>query len=137
MKRQLAQMQYSEGMELPSEKPNPGKTRREFQVPFTKVPELGMELARLTRDLKVQETVFTLLTQQHEQARIAEARDTPTVKVLDMAVLAERKSRPKTVVNMAIAGTLSLFVAVFLAFCLEYLERNRGENNKDTVGGSS
>jgi len=94
-------------------------------VPFPKVPELGTELARLVRDVKVQETVYTLLTQQYEQAKIAEARDTPVVQVLDKAVPAERKSRPRPFLNTAIAGTLSLFVAIFLAFFLEYLERMR------------
>jgi tyrosine-protein kinase Etk/Wzc len=125
LKRHLAQMQYGAGMELPPESPNPGQPRREFQVPFTKVPELGMELIRLTREVKVQETVYSLLTAQFEQAKINEARDTPTVQFLDKALPAERKSKPTTRVNMAIAGALSLFVGIFLAFFLEYVERMR------------
>jgi tyrosine-protein kinase Etk/Wzc len=125
MKRQLAQMQYGRGMDLPPESSNPGESRRELQVPFTRVPEVGMELVRLMREVKIQETVFTLLTAQFEQAKINEARDTPTVQVLDKAVPAERKSKPKTVLNMAIAGALSLFVGIFLAFFLEYVERIR------------
>jgi uncharacterized protein involved in exopolysaccharide biosynthesis len=125
LKRQLAQMQYGRGMDFPPESANPGQPRREFQIPFTKVPELGMELVRLTREVKVQETVSNLLTAQFEQAKIAEARDTPTVQVLDKAVPAERKSKPKTTLNMAIAGALSLFVAIFLAFFLEYVTRIR------------
>jgi len=52
-----------------------------------------------------------------------EARDTPTVQVLDKAAPAERKSKPKTTLNMAIAGALSLFVGIFLAFFLEDVER--------------
>jgi tyrosine-protein kinase Etk/Wzc len=125
MKRQLAQMQYSQGLDLPAESNNPGQPRKEFQIPFTKVPELERDLIRLTRDVKVQETVFTLLTQQFEQAKIAEARDTPTVQVLDYAVPAEFKSKPSTRWNMEIAGALSLIVGLFLAFFLEYLERIR------------
>ena len=49
----------------------------DFTVPFPKVPEVGLELARLTRDVKVQETLVSLLTQQLEQAKIAEAKDMP------------------------------------------------------------
>ena len=126
MKRQLGQMQYSQGLDLPAESKNPGgEPRKEFQIPFTKVPELERDLVRLTRDVKVQETVFTLLTQQFEQAKIAEARDTPNVQVLDFAVPAEFKSKPSIRENMAMAGGLSLFVGLFLAFFLEYLERIR------------
>ena len=127
MKRQLGQMEYGAGMEVPFGEGNPSGSRRAIQVPFTKMPELGTELVRLIRDVKVQETVYTLLTQQFEQAKIMEARDTPVVQVLDRAVPAERKSRPSTILNMAIAGTLSLFVAIFLAFFLEYLARMRAQ----------
>ncbi len=125
MKRQLGQMQYSQGLDLPPESPNPGQSRREYYVPFTKMPGLERDLVRLTRDLKVQETVFTLLTQQFEQAKIAEARDTPIVQVLDRAVPAEFKSRPSTRTNAAIAGFISLTVGVLLAFFLEYVGRVR------------
>ncbi len=125
MKRQLAQMQYGEGMDLPPESKNPGQARREFQVPFTRVPGLSMELIRLTRDVKVQETVYSLLTAQFEQAKINEARDTPTVQLLDKAVPAERKSKPAVKLNMAIAGALSLFLGIFVTFFLEYVERVR------------
>ena len=127
LKRQLAQMQYGGAMDLPSETRNPNEFRRDFHVPFTKLPEMEMELVRLTRELKIQETVFTLLTQQHEQAKIAEARDTPVVQVLDKAVPAERKSKPNVKLNMAIAGAMSLFVGIFLAFLLEYVGRVRRE----------
>ncbi len=123
MKRQLAQMQYSQGVELPAESANPGEPRRDFYVPFTKVPELERDLVRLVREVKIQETMFNILTQQFEQAKIAEARDTPMVQFLDKAVPAERKSRPKTILNMIIAGTLGLFAGIFLAFLLEYLGR--------------
>ncbi len=92
-------------------------------IPSSQTPVLGLELTRLTRDLKVQETVFGLLTQQYEQAKISEARDTPSVQVLDTAVPSGRKCKPKIRVNMMIAGTLSLFMGVFLAFFLEYLKR--------------
>jgi uncharacterized protein involved in exopolysaccharide biosynthesis len=87
------------------------------------VPGLALEYGRLMRELKVQETLYTLLTSQNEQAKIAEARDTPTVQVLDPAIPAEKKSKPSIRLNMMIAGVLALFLGIFLAFFLEYLER--------------
>ena len=72
------------------------------------VPELALQFARLFRQVKVQETLFTLLTSQHEQAKIAEARDTPTVQVLDQAVPADKRIRPRLLLNVAVAGVLAL-----------------------------
>jgi len=95
LKRQLAQAQFGEGLDLPSVTNNPGHPQKEIHLPTAKFPKVGLEFARLTRDLKVQEVVYTLLTQQLEQAKIAEAKDTPVVQVLDRAVPAIRKSKPK------------------------------------------
>lgn len=132
MKKQYAQMQYGKGWDLPSEAANPGEPRKEFYVPFEKVPEVGLELARLVREVKTQEAVFTILTQQLEQAKIQEARDVPMVQVLDRAVPAERKSKPKIKFNMALAGAVSLFMGIFLAFFLEYIQglRQRAPLNR-------
>ena len=54
-----------------------------------------------------------------------------TIEVVDRAVPAERKSRPKIKLNMALAGVTSLFAGVFLAFFLEYLEKSRAAQPKD------
>jgi uncharacterized protein involved in exopolysaccharide biosynthesis len=78
------------------------------------------------RDVKVQETLVTLLTQQVEQARLAEARDLPVVQVLDRAVVPQRHVKPRLRLNLALAGVTSLFAGVFLAFFMEYVARLRG-----------
>jgi uncharacterized protein involved in exopolysaccharide biosynthesis len=48
-----------------------------------------------------------------------------TVQVIDRAVPAERKSRPKIGLNMMLAGITSLFIGVFIAFFLEYLAKQK------------
>ncbi len=119
MKRQLAQMQYGDdGAPQPR-----GRDRRDIYVPVARVPEIGLELARLTRDVKVQETLVTLLTQQFEQLRLTEARDLPIVQVLDRAVPAERHSKPRFRTNLARGGATGLLLGILLAFPIEYLRK--------------
>lgn len=55
----------------------------EFLIPLLALPAMAQEYADLVRTLKVQETVFRLLNELYYQARIEEARDIPTVQVLD------------------------------------------------------
>ena len=117
LNRQLAKMQYGDDVSRSTANAN---ERRDFTVPFARVPEVGLELARLTREVKVQETLVTLLTQQAEQARIGEARDLPTVQVLDRAVAAERPSRPRLALNLTIGGAVGALVGILLAFSAEY-----------------
>jgi len=125
MRTQLGKMQYGAGLELPMDSGSVGGTRREIFVPAVRIPQVGLDLARLTREMKTQETVFTLLTSQLAQVKIAEARDTPTVQVLDRAVIPDRKSKLAIKRNVALAGALSTFVGIFGAFFLEYLENAR------------
>jgi uncharacterized protein involved in exopolysaccharide biosynthesis len=117
MNRQLAQLQYGE-----SSGTAPNRARRDFAVPFAKVPELGLELARLTRDVKIQETLVTLLTQQLEQVRIAEAKDFPVAQVLDRAIAAERHARPRLSVSLAVAAITGLLVGILAALIVEYAQ---------------
>jgi len=92
---------------------------------ITSVPALALAYGRMTRDLKVQETLYALLVSQYEQAKLTEARDTPTVQVLDPAIPAERKSRPKISLNVLIAGMMSLLIGVFWAFVREAMDRRK------------
>lgn len=58
------------------------------------LPLLGVRWEDLYRQTKIEETVYELLTQQYELAKIEEAKEIPTVKILDAADVAEKKSTP-------------------------------------------
>lgn len=72
-----------------------GKNISDILPGFKSVPDLGFEYARLFREIEIQNEIFIFLTQQYEEAKIQEAKDTPTVQVLDPAYPPERKSRPR------------------------------------------
>jgi len=108
-----------------------GSEAENYQVPLTEVPAIGLELARLTRELKIQEAIFEMLTQQYEQAKIQEAKDTPTVQVLDWAVSPEKRSRPKRKIIVLVAGFLSLFASTMYIFSREYLEKLHRTGGED------
>ncbi len=61
------------------------------------LPVLGREYMELYRRAKVDEAVFTLLTESYEMAKVEEAKDTPTVKVLDAPRFPERPDWPPRV----------------------------------------
>jgi capsule polysaccharide export protein KpsE/RkpR len=82
----------------------------ELSPPIRKLPLLGVRWMDLYRETKVQETVYELLTQQYEMAKIQEAKEIPTVKVLDVAGVPEKKASPPRLVIM-IVGTMFCFSA--------------------------
>jgi uncharacterized protein involved in exopolysaccharide biosynthesis len=58
------------------------------------LPLLGAKYSDYYRRAKIQETVFELLTTQYELAKVQEAKETPSVKVLDPGRVPDRKSFP-------------------------------------------
>jgi capsule polysaccharide export protein KpsE/RkpR len=60
-----------------------------------RVPELRFELEQLMREQKIEETVFGLMTQRYEMAKVDEARDTSTFQILDHPTLPTYRSRPR------------------------------------------
>lgn len=76
------------------------------------LPELGLELARLVRDVKIQEQVFALLSAQYEEARLTEARDVTTVEVLDPAAPPDRRFWPRRGLLTALGFAISAFGAL-------------------------
>jgi len=76
-----------------------------------KLPLLGVRYADLYRQTKIQEAVFETLTQQSELAKVAEARETPSVKVLDVATVPERASYPPRLLIASLGTLLSGVVA--------------------------
>lgn len=80
------------------------------------LPLLGVTWADLYRNSKIQETVFEVLTQQYELAKVDEAKETPSIKVLDAPIVPERKSFPPRGLITLFFGFLFLGVAVIGLF---------------------
>lgn len=94
-----------------------------------RLPSLGMETARLLRDLKAHEQTFAFLTAQYEDARIEEARDVMSIEVLDPATPPRKPSFPRK--RFFVLGGLTIGILGSLAWALSNPggERPRGAPN--------
>lgn len=91
-----------------------------FAVSFAHLPAVGAEFARRYRDYRIQEETYLMLYQQYEYAKVLEARDAPTLTVLDYAVPPQRHSYPRRSLFTIAAFMFSLVLGVTLSFILEY-----------------
>jgi len=87
------------------------ETGGDFGVSIAKLPALGVGYYDLYRRVKIQETVFEILTKQYELAKIEEAKELPTIKVLDEATVPETRSSPKRTIITLLGGTLAAMLA--------------------------
>ena len=82
----------------------------ELYPPLRQLPRLAVPYADLYRQVRVQETVYELLTQQYEMARIEEAKDVPVVSVIDPPGIAEKKSFPPRLLLIFILTAISFVI---------------------------
>jgi capsule polysaccharide export protein KpsE/RkpR len=122
LQRQLHQL----GGDIPGSAADSAASSAQEDFPsIRKLPQLAVKWTDLYRQTKIQETVFELLTQQYELAKIEEAKEIPVVKVLDVADLPERKSFPPR----TLIGLLGMLMSL-LAGCAWILSK-REWNSKD------
>ena len=65
-----------------------------MSVNLNSIPKIEQELKNLMREQVKQETLYALLAQQYEQAKIQEASDEIGITVLDPAIPAVTRSKP-------------------------------------------
>lgn len=81
-----------------------------------KLPLLGVAFADLYRRTKIQEAVFEILTKQYELAKVEEAKEVPSVRVLDTPEIPEKKSFPPRLL-ITLLGPFAAF-AIGIAWVL-------------------
>jgi uncharacterized protein involved in exopolysaccharide biosynthesis len=111
MKRELAK----------SEGAGPSRTARTAAEGSSGIDNLG-----LLRDVKYYETMYGLLAQQYESAKIDEAKDSAIIQVMDKAIEPDRKAGPSYGLIISISAVGALLLAIICAFIIEALERSRG-----------
>lgn len=103
----------------------------DLMVPTGKIPEIGVEYIRSLRNVKYQETIFELLAKQYELAKFDEAKESSNIQVLDEAVVAQKKSKPRKLIIILLGffggGMLALFVALMRD---AYQKSTRDEESK-------
>ena len=103
-----------------------GADGHDVDLPFDRVPEVAREMAGYLRDVKTLEQVILYLSQQYYQDRVQEARDTPTVQVLDAAVPAIQRTAPKRASWMLMTVLFSTLLAVLYAMLVTWLRARGG-----------
>jgi capsule polysaccharide export protein KpsE/RkpR len=93
-----------------------------------KLPLLGVPYADLYRRMRVEETVFETLTQQYELAKVQEAKEFPSIKVLDSAELPERKVFPPRTLIVLLGAIFSLALGMTWVLATESWENTDAQD---------
>ncbi|MFQ5881502.1 MAG: GumC family protein [Candidatus Methylomirabilales bacterium] len=117
-----AKVDYVEGLVKEKEKDIEGLERY--------IAEKELQKERLEREVSTLKGLFNTLSKKVEEARIAEAEKTSDVKFIASAVEPRVPVGPKKKMNVLLAGTFGLMFSLFLAFFVEFIEKERVEEKK-------
>jgi len=106
-----------------------------------RLKEIEQELSKienlLSREAKIKEMLYELLTREYEIAKIEEAKSMPTIQILDRAIASEKRCKPKRMRMIILSATIALFAAVFAAFAREYFAKVNAPANEGSVDNKS
>jgi len=85
-------------------------------MPTNRMPQVGTDYLRRMRELKFNEALYEILLKQFEVATV--------IQVIEQAVQPEKKFKPKRTQMVLIAFVVGLFISIFGAFFLEFIERS-------------
>ena len=88
-----------------------------YVLSLESIPDKAYEYANLKMNLELQEKIFSFIYPQYEQAKIEEIKDLPTIEIIDKAVPAGLRSKPKRARFCIVA----FFMAIILSSILVYI----------------
>ncbi|RLC48215.1 MAG: hypothetical protein DRH57_02570 [Candidatus Cloacimonadota bacterium] len=93
------------------------------------IPDLSLKYAYLKLNYQIKQNLYEFLYPQYESAKIEEIKDLPTIEVIDKAIPAGLRSRPKRAKLCIISFMLSLFLSSLYVYTNEMLKTS-GRNKK-------
>jgi uncharacterized protein involved in exopolysaccharide biosynthesis len=90
-------------------------------------PLMQLELSRLQREVDIKSSLYLIMAQQNETAKVEAAKDIPVVQVLDPGAVPIDKSSPKRSIILAGAAIGSLLFSFLLSLWLD-ISIKRGFN---------
>ena len=96
-------------------------------------PSLELDLARLNRDVQIQNQVYVTLKQQLELAKIEEVQEKSVMQVLDYPELPLGSSNFNLRMNLIVSGIIGLLVGIIIAITRSYLNSNDVNERKKSA----
>lgn len=95
----------------------------EFYIPLNSIPGLNFDESKLLLKVTAKTGVVTLLTTQLEQTKLDEAKDIPTINVLEWAYPSGIPVKPRIKLNVALSIFAGLFIGLFIIILMAFMQR--------------
>jgi tyrosine-protein kinase Etk/Wzc len=112
-------------MEIVSENSKP-----RYLLTISDIPDLTLQNSQILLDLRIQQKVYEYLYPQYESAKIDELRDLPTIEIIDKAIPAGKRSRPRRAFICVFAFLMALIISSCYVILIEVIKEFLNSDHK-------
>ncbi len=109
------------------EKGNPDELPKYF-IDLNKISETSRKYYSIKLKLQIQNKIYEMLYPQYELSKLQEIRDLPTIQIIDRAIPAGKRSKPRRgficIIAFIMAVVISSCYVIILEVILNYLKRD-------------
>lgn len=91
-------------------------------IALKNIPNIKIKMTRLQREVEATVSIYKMLLQQYETAKIDEVKDSNAINILDEAIVPEIPIKPNKKLNVIIGFVLGGFLGIFIAFFKEFIK---------------
>ena len=99
-----------------------GKLKIEYLLSIDDIPDISLQYSQILLNLEIQQKIYEYLYPQYEAAKIDELKDLPTIEVIDKAVPAGLRSKPKRARLCIIAFLLAFVLSSTIIYTFEKMK---------------
>jgi tyrosine-protein kinase Etk/Wzc len=93
-----------------------------YRAQLAKLPQIEQDLARLQKDVLIQEKTWSFLAEKEQNTQIVRASTVSNIRVVDPPVTIPYPVRPRVAQNLILGLLLGLLLGVGFAFFAEYID---------------
>ena len=122
LKMQISELEYQlSALDIHAD--NTLKEDKNIFPKYSEVPDLSIKLMRLQREIEIQSALYLFLSEKYESSKIKEARDTPTIQILDDASSPIKRYKPKRTLMVIGYSIIIFFLSMIYVILFTYYRK--------------
>ena len=107
-----------------------GNLKPQYILSIDDISDISLQYSQIMLNLRIQKTIFEYLYPQFEAAKIDELKDLPTIEIIDKAVPAGKRSKPKRAIICIISFICALLFSSLFALILDAIKGLRNDDDR-------
>jgi len=107
-----------------------GNLKPQYILSIDDISDISLQYSQIMLNLRIQKEIYNYLYPQFEAAKIDELKDLPTLEIIDKAVPAGKRSKPKRAVICIISFICALLFSSLFALILDAITSLKNDDDR-------